>query len=31
MKNTKLELLVGVFVLLGLAAIAYMTIRLGRR
>ena len=29
MKNTKLELLVGVFVLLGLAAIAYMTIRLG--
>ena len=29
MKNTKLELSVGLFVLLGLAAIAYLTIRLG--
>ncbi len=29
MKNTKLELLVGIFVLLGLAAVAYMTIRPG--
>ena len=29
MKNTKLELAVGVFVLLGLAALAYLTIKLG--
>jgi phospholipid/cholesterol/gamma-HCH transport system substrate-binding protein len=29
MKNTKLELSVGIFVLLGLAAIAYLTIKLG--
>ena len=29
MKNTKLELSVGVFVLLGLAALAYLTIKLG--
>jgi phospholipid/cholesterol/gamma-HCH transport system substrate-binding protein len=29
MKNTKLELSVGIFVLLGLAAVAYLTIKLG--
>lgn len=29
MKQTKLEFLVGVFVLLGLAAIAYLTVKLG--
>ena len=29
MKNTKLELSVGVFVLLGIAAIAYLTIKIG--
>jgi phospholipid/cholesterol/gamma-HCH transport system substrate-binding protein len=29
MKNTKLELSVGIFVLLGLAAIAYLTIKFG--
>lgn len=29
MKNTKLELSVGLFVLLGLAALAYLTIKLG--
>lgn len=29
MKQTKLEFLVGVFVLLGLAAVAYLTIKLG--
>jgi phospholipid/cholesterol/gamma-HCH transport system substrate-binding protein len=29
MKQTKLELLVGIFVLLGLAAVAYLTVKLG--
>ena len=29
MKNTKLELSVGIFVLLGLAALAYLTVKLG--
>jgi phospholipid/cholesterol/gamma-HCH transport system substrate-binding protein len=29
MKNTKLELSVGIFVLLGLAAVAYLTVKLG--
>jgi len=29
MKNTKLELSVGIFVLLGLAAVGYLTIKLG--
>jgi len=29
MKNTKLELSVGIFVLLGLAAVAYLTLKLG--
>jgi phospholipid/cholesterol/gamma-HCH transport system substrate-binding protein len=29
MKNTKLELTVGIFVLLGLAAVGYLTIKLG--
>lgn len=29
MKQTKLELLVGVFVLLGIAAVAYLTVKLG--
>jgi phospholipid/cholesterol/gamma-HCH transport system substrate-binding protein len=30
MKDTKLELIVGVFVLIGLAALAYMAIKLGK-
>ena len=31
MKNTKLELAVGIFVLLGLAAVTYLTVKLGTK
>ena len=30
MKDTKLELIVGVFVLIGIAALAYLAIKLGK-